>query len=134
MKGGARAAYRRLLREIGAKAGDRTYGGLLPEEHRFPPQAGLIDLYDKRTDIRPDDLHVVDRGTDDDNMTSVLVSHVAAGVSASGRAADAEQAFVAAMQQLRGRLVLIRLERERERAREGAVADADDCGGETSES
>lgn len=130
MKGAKRAAWRRFMRELNVDPHDTTFGGLLPPEHRFPPVKGTIDVYKVRTDIRPEDLVMVDRGPQDaDNLTSVLVSHTAAGVSAEGRAADAEQAFHQAMQQLRGRIVLIRLERELKSAvADEEVSSAGDCG------
>lgn len=129
MKGAKRAAWRRFMRELGAEPNDTTFRGLLPPENRFPPVKGVLDLYNLRTDIRPEDLVIVDRGPGEDNMTSVLVSHTAAGVSAEGRAADAEQAFHQAMKPLRGRLVLIRMERELK----SAVPDEDDSTPETAD-
>lgn len=121
MRGVARAERRRIKKFLRRQAGDQTYGGLLPSECRFTPAAGRLDVYTTRVDINPDDLRVVNKGVQGvDNLTELVVSHVAAGVSATGRGADAEQAFVAAMQVLRGRLVLVRLEREA--ARKGAGA------------
>ena len=88
----------------------------MPPDCRFPVEPGVLDVYSSRADIRANDLSVIDRGVSaDDNMTEVIVSHTGAGVSAVGRAADAEQAFHAAMRLLRGRVVIARIEREIEK-------------------
>lgn len=117
-----RAAWRRVLKQLGAKSGDRTYNGLVPPDCRFEPERGRIDPYTDRTDIRKEDLVILAGGRGEDGMVPVTVSHLGAGISAKAAAADDEQAFHLAMKVLRGRVVIIRMERERDRQKERSAA------------